>query len=346
VIVACGRHSIPAIPEFSGINHFNGNITHSMKYKSAAHYAGKKVLVLGGSYSGTAIAEDIAKKAAVVYHVFSKPRWVITHSRAHESGVVLPRDLIQTYEQSLKTKSKEERFQFLSTLCAEQMRIPEWRMSPDGEQGVAIAEDYFALARANIIIPRKDRIDYFTSSGVTLKSGEQLSVDEVVCCTGDGYNREFLPAELQSLILYEDIFAPDYPTIAFAGAWIGSRGAVFPLVEIQAEWICGVFSKRLQLPTPEKMRETACAPQERSGAEYFDAIAKTIGVFPNVEKFSPAIQALLMQGANIPARYLLVGPFSNFELAVKLLSEAKNYRDELINSSRQEVEKTPSLRPR
>lgn len=56
VVVATGHFSIPNLPKFEGIEQFPGRVLHSHDFREAREFAGKDLLVVGGSYS----AEDIA----------------------------------------------------------------------------------------------------------------------------------------------------------------------------------------------------------------------------------------------------------------------------------------------
>ena len=56
VIVAIGHFSVANIPSFPGIDQFPGRVLHSHSFRNASHFKGKRVLVIGSSYS----AEDIA----------------------------------------------------------------------------------------------------------------------------------------------------------------------------------------------------------------------------------------------------------------------------------------------
>jgi trimethylamine monooxygenase len=55
VIVASGHFSTPNVPFFPGLAQFPGRVMHSHDFRSADEFAGKDVMVIGGSYS----AEDI-----------------------------------------------------------------------------------------------------------------------------------------------------------------------------------------------------------------------------------------------------------------------------------------------
>ena len=56
VIVAVGHFSVPNIPYFEGIETFPGQVIHSHDFRDARQFAGRDILIIGGSYS----AEDIA----------------------------------------------------------------------------------------------------------------------------------------------------------------------------------------------------------------------------------------------------------------------------------------------
>jgi len=56
VIVASGHYSVPHVPTFDGIEKFPGRVMHAHDFREANEFAGKRLLLIGSSYS----AEDIA----------------------------------------------------------------------------------------------------------------------------------------------------------------------------------------------------------------------------------------------------------------------------------------------
>ncbi|MGF1627976.1 MAG: NAD(P)-binding domain-containing protein [Kiloniellaceae bacterium] len=56
VVVANGHFSVPNIPDFAGIGSFPGRIMHAHDFRDAREFAGRDIVIVGGSYS----AEDIA----------------------------------------------------------------------------------------------------------------------------------------------------------------------------------------------------------------------------------------------------------------------------------------------
>ena len=55
VVVATGHFSFPYVPEYPGVNEFPGRVMHGHDFREAREFTGKKVLIVGASYS----AEDI-----------------------------------------------------------------------------------------------------------------------------------------------------------------------------------------------------------------------------------------------------------------------------------------------
>jgi len=56
VIVASGHYSVPNVPHFEGIEKFPGRVMHAHDFRDANEFKGKRLLLIGASYS----AEDIA----------------------------------------------------------------------------------------------------------------------------------------------------------------------------------------------------------------------------------------------------------------------------------------------
>ena len=64
VIVASGHYSVPNIPTFPGIEKFPGRVMHAHDFREANEFAGKRLLLVGASYS----AEDIALQCIKASH--------------------------------------------------------------------------------------------------------------------------------------------------------------------------------------------------------------------------------------------------------------------------------------
>jgi cation diffusion facilitator CzcD-associated flavoprotein CzcO len=64
VIVATGYNHTPFIPDWPGRAGFTGELVHAARYKNAAPYRGRDVLVVGGGNSGAEIAVDLVEGGA------------------------------------------------------------------------------------------------------------------------------------------------------------------------------------------------------------------------------------------------------------------------------------------
>ena len=64
VIVATGQYRVPRAPMLPGLETYGGEFNHSVCYRNASSYAGKRVLVVGAGNSGAEIATDLAEHGA------------------------------------------------------------------------------------------------------------------------------------------------------------------------------------------------------------------------------------------------------------------------------------------
>jgi putative flavoprotein involved in K+ transport len=64
VIVATGRHNVPRLPHWPGMEDFAGRILHSQQYASGREFAGRRALVIGIGNSGAEIAADLVEQGA------------------------------------------------------------------------------------------------------------------------------------------------------------------------------------------------------------------------------------------------------------------------------------------
>lgn len=64
VVILCnGHYTVGNIPKIPGSDTFSGDCIHSHQYRTPEKYTGKKVCILGASWSGIDIALEVAKYA-------------------------------------------------------------------------------------------------------------------------------------------------------------------------------------------------------------------------------------------------------------------------------------------
>jgi len=64
VFVASGHYSVPYVPSYPGVDRFPGRVMHSHDFRDACEFAGKRLLIVGASYSAEDIALQVVKYGA------------------------------------------------------------------------------------------------------------------------------------------------------------------------------------------------------------------------------------------------------------------------------------------
>ncbi|WP_158882392.1 NAD(P)/FAD-dependent oxidoreductase [Rhodanobacter sp. L36] len=64
VVIAVGQYGVPRMPFLPGLENFTGELIHSVDYRNASPFAGKRVLVVGAGNSGAEIATDLIDNGA------------------------------------------------------------------------------------------------------------------------------------------------------------------------------------------------------------------------------------------------------------------------------------------
>lgn len=331
VILAIGRYQVPYVPDFKGLESYSGHWIHSANYRSAESFDGKSVLIVGGSLSGVAIASEMPHP----HHLIRRPRWIKpTRVSIGPVKAEIPSDLVDFRE-----NYKPRDFNWFMKHCALQNSIPEWKMTPDTPAGTTVSDTYVKKVLQGHIQVIKSEIDHFTSTKVTLKNGNVIEPDIIIFCTGykndfSFFNKNLIPL-LNPLNLYADTFHPKISNLAWLAINYNERGAIFPLIELQARLACAVFSGRQMLPSPEKMIAEMQIPTKHSGFTFANLLAKKLGINHfEALKCDPILYKLLMQGPIVPAQYRVIGPGSKLELAkIHLLAAEKAKQDYLSSNS-------------
>jgi hypothetical protein len=97
--------------------------------------------------------------------------------------------------------------------------------------------------------------------GVVFRDGTSVRADVIMHCTGYKYSFPFLAAGNTVSVednrihpLYKHVFVPRLaPNLAFIG--LPFKVIPFPLVQLQASWVAGALSGRIELPSEEEMME-------------------------------------------------------------------------------------------
>jgi dimethylaniline monooxygenase (N-oxide forming) len=312
VISASGRFHAPVFPP--GFDDFTGELLHAYDYPGAAHFAGRRVLVYGNGVSGHEIASDIATVVPVIA-AYRKPRYVLQKVAAGVSS-----DWQWYTHVSALRRAAMPSAEYGRMLRERVVRVagnPADFGAPEPDADILIAghslcQDYLAQVRTGDIACRP-AVATVAGGDVTFVDGTREHVDAIVCATGYRLDIPYLPHEVSSRVgpdlrLHHRTLHPDVPTLGFVGQF-ALQGPYFPLLELQARWIVGVWAGDIDAPDPRMMRENAAAGPPVLDSHHLLAVmlAEDAGVAPDLRARAELSEPLLF-GPMLPPRYRLDGP--------------------------------------
>uniref|UniRef100_A0ACD5WGC5 Uncharacterized protein n=1 Tax=Avena sativa TaxID=4498 RepID=A0ACD5WGC5_AVESA len=109
------------------------------------------------------------------------------------------------------------------------------------------------------LYPMIERVE--EDGSVLFQDGSRVKADTILHCTGYNYHFPYLGEYLGIFVddnrvgpLYKHVFPPHLaPHISFIG--LSLKALVFPLLQLQSNWVAGVLSGRIELPSQEDMME-------------------------------------------------------------------------------------------
>jgi len=307
VVVASGRFRRPHIPD--ALRAFGGELLHAFDYPGAEPLAGRRTLVHGNGISGLEIASDLAPHAPVV-SAYRKPRYVIakvvdgvssdwqwyTHFGALERRHLEPEAWARRQRERILRVAGDPA-DFGAPAPDEDLRVA----------GISLCQDYLQQVRDGSIACRPG-IAAVNGKRVTFTDGSTETVEVIVCATGYEVDIPYLDALGPELDLFHRTFHQDLPHLGVMGQFL-AQGPYFPLLELQARWIVGVWSGDATLPGDAEMRSVIAQPRPPLDAHNALAItlAEQLGVAPDPADW-PELAEPLMFGPLLPPRYRLSGP--------------------------------------
>ncbi|PIK38358.1 hypothetical protein BSL78_22141 [Apostichopus japonicus] len=256
LFVCNGHHAKPYIPDFPGIDDFQGTKLHTHYYRTPDSFKDKRVVVIGIGNSGGDAAVELSRWASQVYLSTRRGTWVI--HRISDFGI--PVDILNV-----------KRFLFLAPLWL-QNAFFEFKLNLNVNHKLyGLLPKHKALSAhpmvnddlpnriANGTVIIKPNIKRFTKNGVEFEDGTfEDNIDVVIIGTGYEFGYPFLPesvikVEKNKVDLYKYVFPPDLekPTLAVVGL-VQPWGAINPLSELQCRWAARVFKGVTELPQRRK----------------------------------------------------------------------------------------------
>jgi cation diffusion facilitator CzcD-associated flavoprotein CzcO len=233
LMVANGHHWDPQMPRYPG--EFAGEFLHAHFYKSAAPFAGKRVLVIGGGNSACDIAVETSRISQWTgismrrgYYIF--PKFLFGRPVDVMGSKIrrLPRPLRQKLAKAV-----------LLTVQGTNRRygLPAPDHEPLEQHPTLNSELLYAI-RHGRVHPRPD-ISRFEGKFVHFVDGRSAEFDAVVAATGYKMSFPFFDPSLidfsqaAEVPLYLNVFHPRHRSLYFIGL-VQPVGCIWPLSEMQA----------------------------------------------------------------------------------------------------------------
>lgn len=345
LIIATGYFSVP---NYSGFEKFmkdssNSGVefVHSAHYKKAEEYRGKKVLVVGCSFSSTQIAAEVCEEAGNVVNCFREAAWCLPKFLKHPTyGKELPidcliysRELVRPKEDAGKLSVEEKnrrKNEFFSKLSRQNEVDKELKLEERGVHfpKVAITSDYLGCVEKGKIRPVKTGVKDIRDGKVYFENGECIDVDVVILGTGFKNEISFIDQKIldsldycekdsvMPLNLFNCTFHPAFKNLAFVGVF---KGLFFGITELQAKYALQYLrgensnsSEIIQetLNNQLNMRKLPSRPQFANGSyvEYCEKLAKEMGMMPDFKEINekdPELYDFMLYGPLLICSYFL-----------------------------------------
>ena len=248
VIVASGRYSKDQNP-VGRPELFTGKIVQGSEYREPSVFQGKKVVIVGRSFTSSDISVEALKVAESVTQVYTGKPYVIMrrYFLATPSDFLVnshmalsaPTQIVQTLESNIAQT------QMLISLFGNPSAIlPEWEIPESPSQltrPVLYQDEYIDAVSSKRISLVRGKAEEFYTSGIRLADGTEIEADVVLLGAGYLTDYSFLSEEIKNIVqyreddtfmpaaLYRSIMHPALPGLFFAGIMLGPQTGRFEL---------------------------------------------------------------------------------------------------------------------
>jgi len=201
------RYDHGYLPDFAGMDRFNGAIVHPQAWPEDLDYEGKRVVVIGSGATAVTLIPSMAKTAGHVTMLQRSPTYIASLPARDPVADVLRRVLPRRYAgpiirwyKALSTQAfyqvSQRRPEFVKRLIRKQLerQLPAGydiathftpRYNPWDQRFCVVPDgDLFAAIKDGSASVVTDHIDTFTEKGLKLQSGAELEADIVITATG------------------------------------------------------------------------------------------------------------------------------------------------------------------
>jgi hypothetical protein len=348
------RAEAPRMPDLPGAETFQGEITHTARYKGAEPFRGKRVVCIGMGETSADVTNQISEVAAACYLALRNYPLQIARlaygGSATNDGYTsrllawAPRRHMQEYY------GKRVEADLMSGDPHRQL-VSDWFIKA-GFTGKSLQKnDDFVTNLLNGKIRHVPHgVARLEGKTVHFTNGEHVEADVVLCCTG--YEESSIPAdwlggcEIKDVRrLFKHAFHPDFgPRLALIGWTRPFNGGVPACSEMISRYFALLCAGKRELPArpdlekrieEDRAREEAAfsrTPHVRTLVDYIeflDGVAGLVNCAPKLTDYldDPPLLYKLVCGSAIAATYRLRGPGADPEMAREVILRLPVVRD-------------------
>ena len=260
------------IPEFAGIDNFNGQVLHPQHWPENLDYHDKRVVVIGSGATAVTLVPAMSKDTASLVMLQRTPTYIASipaeDPMAETLGKWLPDNwvfrlirwkkvLFQIYIYNLSRKKPRQLRRYLIGQVRKALG-PDYdvatHFTPDynpwDQRLCAVPDgDLFAAIRAGNAEVVTDHIDQFNSDGIQLKSGKQLDADIVILATGLNlkfaggvqYSIDDKKLDITEHFIFRGMMFSDVPNMAFTVGYTNSSWTL--KTDLTGNYVCRLLKK-------------------------------------------------------------------------------------------------------
>src|SRR3954453_7473358 len=235
----------PYLPDFPGVERFQGVFTHAQLYPEDLDYAGKRVVVIGSGATAVTLVPAMAEKAAHVTMLQRSPTYItalplkdkladklrrrlpagLAHKLVRAKNIAVTQGFYQLARRRPETVKKVLRgiaLRFLDEKAVDEHFTPSYEPW-DQRLCVVPGGDFYRSIRDGSASVGTDPIERFTEKGILLRSGQELEADVVVSATGLrmlplgglSLSVDGAPVELGDTFSYRGLMLSGVPNLAY-----------------------------------------------------------------------------------------------------------------------------------
>ena len=259
------------LPEFPGIERFQGPVIHPQKWPEELDYAGKRVAVIGSGATAMTLVPAMAETAAKVTMIQRSPTYVISRPAKDAIANWLRRWLPEKVAYAI-TRWKNVRWQQYvyqrtrvapESVKAKLLGLVRKHLGPDYDVDKHFTPTYYPWDQRLCLIPdadlfnaiKRDRaavvtdgIEGITANGVKLKSGQEVKADILVTATGLNlamlggveFSVDGKPVHFPDTVNYKGMMFSEVPNMANVFGYVNASWTL--RADITCEYVCRLLN--------------------------------------------------------------------------------------------------------